>query len=137
MLCYEFLRYLDTLRILDNRIYYRRQMFSDSLYKKVDELTIKIKSLPVVSYEYKYFKNMLFKGRMSDSQNFIIQCIYEPENFNISLRMLNKMIIELYCYKLLQDSVVSSNNICINILRNVGYNVNLFFRNIAVKTQLR
>jgi len=132
-----YIRYLDTLRILDNRIYYRRKQVSESLSKKVEELTIKIHNKHMEDYEYSYFKKMLFKGRMSDSQNFIIQRIYEPEKFNVNLRMLNKMIIELYCYKLLQESEVSSSNICINILRNVSYNVNLFFRNIAIKTQLR
>ena len=80
-----YIRYLDTLRILDNRIYYRRKQVSESLSKKVEELTIKIHNKHMEDYEYSYFKKMLFKGRMSDSQNFIIQRIYEPEKFNVNL----------------------------------------------------
>ena len=44
----------------------------------------------------------------------------------------NGMNLELYCYRLLLDSDMFSG--CINILRNMSSNPNLFFRNIAMKT---
>jgi hypothetical protein len=126
-------KYLDLLRNLDNSIYHRRNFVSESLLAKVKNLNVRIQDKSVDALDISYYKNQLYLGKVSDSQNYVIQKIYKSLS-NVSLMVLNKMLVELYCYSILQDSEKSL-SLCINVLRNVSYNPNLFFKNIAIKTQ--
>lgn len=54
----------------------------------------------------------------------------------INLYFLNRTLIELFCYKIME----STKQACftsINILRNVSYNPNIFYKNISMKTKIK
>ena len=96
-------------------------------------MCIKIQDKDINNLDINYLKKQLFLGKVSDSQNYIMTKIHKSLPNVININILNKVIVELYCYRLLLDSDMFS--VCINILRNVSSNPNLFFRNIAMKTQ--
>jgi hypothetical protein len=126
-------KYLDILRNLDNSIYFKRKIVDESLLEKVKNLNVRVQDKSVDSLDIAYYKNQLYTGKVSDSQNYVIQKI-SREVSSVNIMVLNKMLVELYCYSILQDSEKSL-SLCINVLRNVSYNPNLFFKNIAIKTQ--
>ena len=123
------------LRELENEIYYKRKTSNDSLLLKINSMSIKIQDKDINSLDITYLKKQLYLGKVSDSQNYILSKIHKSLPNVININILNKVIVELYCYRLLLDSDMFS--VCINILRNVALNPNIFFRNIAMKTKNR
>jgi len=131
-------KYLDVLRKIDNEIYYDRKLFSDSLNVKIKNLNILIKDKNIENQDIDYFKSQLYYGKVSDTQNYIIKKISKllDNDISINLNILQKMIAELYCYNILIQADRSC-SLPINILRNISFNPNLFFKNIAMKTRFK
>lgn len=130
-------KYLDVLRKLDNEIYYRRKICHESLNIKINNLTVKIQDKNNDLRDISYYKNQLYLGKVSDAQNYVITQINRKiKSENLNLMILNKVMVELYCFKILQEEE-KLYGLCITILRNVAQNPNLFFKNIAMKTQIR
>jgi hypothetical protein len=130
-------KYLDVLRKLDNEIYYKRKICAESLNIKINKLSVKVQDKNNDLRDISYYKNQLYRGKVSDAQNYVItQISRRIKSENLNLMVLNKVMVELYCFKILQEEE-KLYGLCITILRNVAQNPNLFFKNIAMKTQIR
>lgn len=128
-------KYLDILRQLDNDIHFNRKICSKSLSNQIETLSATVHTINFEGENINYLTNQLNTGKIANVENYIIHKITFPSLTNIQL--LKKMIVELYCYKILQEDEQMYYYVCINILRNVCYNPNIFFRNIAMKTHIK
>lgn len=127
-------KYLDTLRKLDNDIYFNKNICDKSLKQLISELNYFIQKKNFDKENINYLTNQLTVGRVANAENYIIHKIKFDNCSN--LKLIKQMIVELYCYKILQENE-KFYYVCITILKNVSYNPNLFFRNVCLKTNIK
>lgn len=148
-------KYLDILRNLENEIFYRFNKTQMSLKNTFKNLKIHVDKKNFNSIDnLSYFKIQLYEGNISNTQFFVLDKLVSNNNnskeissfnkisSNLNLNsynnflLLNRILIEIFVYKIMENTLLSC-KMTLKILRNVSYNANIIYKNIAMKTQIK